>query len=138
MVFMHIDKKNCINGNCNMITQLDKYLGNKNTKNFVLFFMEGCGPCDATRPEWSKIKNVLSPQLLNRNDIVIASIDQQLASKLKNLKFELTGFPTMKFITNGGLTYENYEYCKLSPNKERRKIDSFIEWIDLKIGVKNF
>ena len=26
---------------------------------FILVYMEGCGPCNATRPEWSKIKSVL-------------------------------------------------------------------------------
>jgi hypothetical protein len=131
MVFIDIDKKNCIKGNCNMITKLDTYLGNKNTKIFLLIFMEGCKPCDATRPEWSKIKNVLSNELSKRNDIVVASIDYQLAEKLKNLKNMPHNFPTMRFITNG--VSENYEDSNISGNKDR-KIDSFIEWIKSKIG----
>jgi hypothetical protein len=134
MVFIdEINTKNCMNGTCNMITKLDKYLADKNAKIFLLIFMEGCKPCEATRPEWSKIKNVLKPELLNRNDVVVAAIDQQLAGKLKNLKFEPRSFPTLKFITNGGSITENYEDSKITHYKDR-KIDSFIEWINLKIG----
>jgi hypothetical protein len=132
MVFIHIDNKNCMNGKCNMIKKLDTILGNKNTKTFLLIFMEGCGPCNATRPEWSKIKNVLSPNFLNRKDIVVAAIDNQLADKLENLKTKPTGFPTMRFITDSGNTSENYEDSNII--KKDRTIDSFMEWIHSKIG----
>jgi hypothetical protein len=134
MVFMHIDKKNCINGTCNMIKELDTMLGDKNIKTFLLIFMEGCGPCNATRPEWSKIKNVLSSKFLKRKDIVIAAIDNQLADKLENLKTKPNGFPTMRFITDSGNTSENYEDSNII--KKDRTIDSFIEWIHSKIGEK--
>ena len=60
MVFIHIDQKNCMDGKCNMVEKLDSYIGNKSCKTFILIFMEGCGPCNATRPEWSKLKNVIS------------------------------------------------------------------------------
>jgi hypothetical protein len=134
MVFIHIDQKNCMNGECNMVKKLDSYLGNKKNKIFILIFMEGCGPCNATRPEWSKIKNVLSPKMLQREDIVIAAIDNKLASKLKNLKTQPNSFPTMRFITNGGLFSENYEDSNIK--KKDRTIDSFMEWIHLKCGEK--
>ena len=130
MVFIHIDQKNCVNGDCDNIEKLDSYLGNKNTKTFLLIFMEGCGPCNATRPEWSKIENVLSPKILNRKDIVIASIDNQLATKLKNLNTQPNSFPTMRFITNGGLNSENYEDSNIT--KKDRTIDSFMEWVHSK------
>jgi len=135
MVFLHIDKKNCMDGKCNMIEKLDTMLANKNTKTFLLIFMEGCGPCNATRPEWTKIKNVLSPHFLKRKDIVIAAIDNELADNLKNLKTKPTGFPTMRFITDSGNTSENYEDSNIM--KKDRTIDSFIEWIHLKTGEKN-
>jgi thiol-disulfide isomerase/thioredoxin len=132
MVFVHIDKKNCMNGTCNMIKELDTSIGKKNTKTFLLIFMEGCGPCNATRPEWTKIKNVLDPHFLKRKDIVVAAIDHQLAEKLVNLKTKPTGFPTMRFITDGGNISENYEDSNIV--KKDRTIDSFIEWIHLKTG----
>jgi hypothetical protein len=140
MVFIHIDKKNCMDGHCDMIKELDTILDNKNIKVFLLIFMEGCGPCNATRPEWSKIKNVLSSKFLKNNNIVVAAIDHELADKLKNLKIKPTGFPTMRFITNGGIISENYEDSNIQ-NKDRT-IDSFVEWIhsktdkDLKLNNK--
>jgi hypothetical protein len=134
MVFIHIDQKNCMNGECNMVKKLDSYLGNKKNKTFILIFMEGCGPCNATRPEWSKIKNVLHPNLLNRNDIVIAAIDHTLAEKLTNLTTKPSSFPTMRFIKNGGKFSENYEDSNIK-NKDRT-IDSFMEWIHLKCDSK--
>ena len=110
MVFLHIDKKNCMDGNCNNIDKLDTYLGNKKNKTFILIFMEGCGPCNATRPEWTKIQNVLSSDFLNRDDIIISAIDNILAEKLKNLKRKPSSFPTMRFIE--GSQEENYEETK--------------------------
>jgi thiol-disulfide isomerase/thioredoxin len=133
MNFIHIDKKNCMDGNCNMIKELDTILGDKNKKIFLLIFMEGCGPCNATRPEWSKIKNVLPSNFFKKNNIVIAAIDHELADKLTNLKTKPTGFPTMRFITEAGDISENYEDSNVQ-NKDRT-IDSFVEWIKLKNGI---
>lgn len=131
MVFIHIDKKNCLEGNCNIIKELNTILAKKNNKIFLLIFMEGCGPCNATRPEWSKLKNVLLPNFLKKNNIVIADIDHELTDQLTNLKTKPTGFPTMRFITDGGNIYENYEDSNIQ-NKDRT-IDSFMEWIHSKI-----
>ena len=133
MVFLHIDKKNCMDGNCNNVDKLDTYLGNKKNKTFILIFMEGCGPCNATRPEWTKIRNVLSPDFLNRDDIIISAIDHILAEKLQNLKRKPSSFPTMRFIE--GSQEENYEDSSI-PTKDRT-IDSFVEWIKVKTGEKN-
>jgi len=133
MVFLHIDKKNCMEGNCDNVDKLDTYLGNKKNKTFILIFMEGCGPCNATRPEWKKIQNVLSPDFLNRDDIIISAIDYTLAEKLGNLKRKPSSFPTMRFIE--GSEEENYEDSSI-PTKDRT-IDSFVEWIKLKTGEKN-
>jgi len=122
-----------MDGNCDNVAKLDTYIGNKKNKTFILIFMEGCGPCNATRPEWSKIKNVLSPDFLNRNDITIAAIDHTLAEKLTNLKRKPASFPTMRFIE--GSNEENYEDSSI-PTKDRT-IDSFVEWIKLKTGEKD-
>jgi len=133
MVFLHIDKKNCINGKCNMVSTLDHYIANKKNKVFILIFMEGCGPCNATRPEWSKIKNVLSSSFLNRKDIIIVSIDHEIAEKLKNLKTQPASFPTMRFLQDN--ISENYEDSNISTKD--RTIDSFVEWIKVKTGENN-
>jgi len=131
MVYIEINKKSYHK----LIDKLNKYLSNKDAKIFILIYMEGCGPCNETRPEWSKLKNVLSSDFLNRQDIVIVSIDKDLFGKLKNANKEPMSFPTIRFMTNAGEKVQTYEDAEIF-NKDR-KIDSFIEWIKLKTGENN-
>lgn len=135
MVYLQINKKNYASGNPNLIDKLNKHLTHKDDKIFILFYMEGCGPCNATRPEWSKLNNVLSNNFLNRDDIVIVAIDKDLVGKLKNVGKEPNSFPTIRYITKEGKINENYEDSNIS--KKDRTIDSFVEWIELKSGEKN-
>jgi hypothetical protein len=128
MVYLEINKKN----HHNLIDKLNNYLSNKDAKIFILIYMEGCGPCNETRPEWSKLKNVLSNHFLNKQDIAVVSIDKDLFGKLKNANKEPMSFPTIRFMTNSGVKMENYEDSQIS-NKDRT-IDSFVEWIKLKTG----
>ena len=136
MVYLdEINKNNYKNGAVNgktYVEQLDDYIGNKKNKIFILIFMEGCGPCNATRPEWKKIEHVLAKDFLNRDDIVIAAIENNLADGLKNLATKPQSFPTMRFISDGGKTVENYEDSTIE-NKDRT-IDSFVEWVKNKSG----
>jgi hypothetical protein len=130
MVFLHIDKKNYKNypnTNQNPIHKLDDYLNSK--KVFILIYMEGCGPCNAVRPEWKKLKHVLK-DYSNRNDIAIVDIDKDLLSEVKNIKNHPNSFPTMRYISYDGKIVENYEDSTVK-NKDRT-IDSFVEWIKLK------
>lgn len=135
MVYLEINKKNYETGDPTLIEKLNKHLTSKDAKVFILFFMEGCGPCNATRPEWSKLKNVLSKDFLNREDIAIVSIDHELCGKLKNIGNEPNSFPTIRYMTNEGKTNENYEDSNIS--KKDRTIDSFVEWIKEKTGEKD-
>ena len=135
MVYLEINKQNYQTGKPNLIDKMNKYLSNKDAKIFILIYMEGCGPCNETRPEWSKLKNVLSKHFLNKQDIVIVSIDKDLFGKLKKANKEPISFPTIRFMTNSGEIIETYEDSQIS-NKDR-KIDSFVEWIKLKTGENN-
>jgi hypothetical protein len=135
MVFLYINKKNYKKDGKNFVEELDKLMGKKDNKIFLLIFMEGCGPCAATRPEWAKLKNVLPDDFLNRDDIVVASIDHELCEQLKNLKSKPPSFPTMRFITEGGEDVENYEDSNIE-NKDRT-VDSFVEWIKMKSSKKD-
>ena len=133
MVYLdEINKNSYKNGGKNRVELLDDYIGNKKNKIFILIFMEGCGPCNATRPEWKKIEHVLAKDFLNRDDIVIAAIENNLADGLKNLATKPQSFPTMRFISDGGKTVENYEDSTIE-NKDRT-IDSFVEWVKNKSG----
>lgn len=131
MVYFEINKKNYNKGSPTLIEKLNEHLSNKHSKNFVLIFMEDCGPCNATRPEWSKLNNILSK---NINNIGVFSIDKNLVGKVGKLK-EVNSFPTMRYITNSGNTVENYEDADIS--KKDRTIDSFVEWIKSKSSNQN-
>lgn len=123
MVYVEINRKN----GPSVIEKLNKYLSDKDAKIFMLIYMEGCGPCNATRPEWAKLKNVLSSDLLKREDIVVVSIDKDLLGKIKNFGSEPNGFPTIRYIENKGTVTEDYEDADIG-NKDRT-IDSFVDWI---------
>jgi thiol-disulfide isomerase/thioredoxin len=131
MVFITINAKNYDvkdkNGKT-LIDKLNSMVHDNNNKIFIMIYMEGCGPCNATRPEWAKLKNVLK-NTKNNNNIVIVDVDHVLANKLKGIK-EPNAFPTMRYITNGGMEVENYEDSNIK-NKDRT-IDSFVEWINVK------
>lgn len=95
---------------------------------FVLIYMEGCGPCEATRPEWTKIQNILgdSQQKMKYPGVVVADVDQSVSNNIKHIS-GLSGFPTMRYISDKGKVIENYE--------KDRSIDAFINWIDSKHGT---
>lgn len=134
MVYLEINKSNYNNGTPSFIHKLNTHLRHKTCKIFLLIYMEGCGPCNETRPEWKKVNNVLSKSFLNKPDIVIASIDKDLVGKLKHVT-EPMSFPTIRFITNQGKQVETYEDSDVSTKD--RSIDSFVEWIQLKTGEKH-
>jgi len=97
---------------------------------FILIYMEGCGPCNATRPEWSKMAHTLQKQYANNKDIVIIDLNKDLLPLIKNVG-NVSGFPTMKYITNKGSTVESYEDSGVK-NKDR-SADSFINWVESKV-----
>jgi len=122
MIVLHIDPTTENTNSLNEYLNTDKNI-------FVLFYLEGCGPCNATRPEWQKIENVLSDEY--DDSIVIADVDQSLIKKLKKINIQPKGFPAMYHITNKGKTYSDYEESNI--NNKDRTIDSFVEWIETNI-----
>jgi len=126
MVLLHIDKNE--GGD---LKKLDDFLRGK--KVFVLIYMHGCGPCNATRPEWEKLENVLTKEFINRHDIAIVDINTKLTDNLKYIKDQPKSFPTMRYYENK--KYENYEDSNIE-NKDRT-IDSFVNWIENKLDDKN-
>jgi hypothetical protein len=91
--------------------------------------MEGCGPCIAARPEWKKLENILK-NYTNNNEVAIVDIDKDLIHKVKYIKNQPSGFPTIRYITNKGETIENFEDSDII--NKNRSIDSFVEWIKSK------
>jgi Thioredoxin len=97
---------------------------------FILVYMVGCGPCNATRPEWAKLESALKGQYANKDDVAVIDVDQNLLPHIKSIG-SVEGFPTMKYISNKGTTIENYEDSGLKNTD--RSVDSFINWIESKI-----
>jgi thiol-disulfide isomerase/thioredoxin len=121
MIITHIDSRQ------GDVQQLNQYV-KQGKPVFVLFYMEGCGPCNATRPEWKKLENVLKDKYQNK-DIVIADVDQELLKKMPDLSFQPAGFPSMVYIK--GPEVEEYENSSI--DLKDRSIDSFVEWIETKV-----
>uniref|UniRef100_A0A6C0E283 Thioredoxin domain-containing protein n=1 Tax=viral metagenome TaxID=1070528 RepID=A0A6C0E283_9ZZZZ len=125
MIFIHCSSKT------NNIQEIDKYI--EEGKNvFILLYMEGCGPCMATRPEWEKIKDILEQKYKYDNTIVVADIDKNLLDSLKYIG-DIDGFPTIKFISQKGKVVETYENAAI-PQKDR-SVKSFVHWIESKIST---
>jgi len=126
MKILHIDPKTKNTNLFNEYVEKGKHI-------FVIFYLEGCGPCNATRPEWKKIENALKNKYEKNENIVIADVDQELLKEIKYLTTQPKGFPTIRYISNKGKTSEDYEDCHDVKDKNR-KIDSFVEWIDSKMS----
>lgn len=121
MIFLHISKAA---GNSAL---LDKYV-NEGKCVFVLIYMDGCGPCNATRPEWAKLKHTLSGKYKDNNNVVIADVNSDALEGIKHIQ-NIRGFPTMRIICKRGQLKEDFEEGK-HLNKARTA-DAFIEWIEL-------
>jgi thiol-disulfide isomerase/thioredoxin len=98
---------------------------------FIIVYMEGCGPCNATRPEWAKIESALKDQYSKNNNLVVIDVNKDFLSGIKHIG-QIEGFPTMKYIGNHGKTIESYENCSIT--KKDRSVSSFIIWIESKIN----
>jgi thiol-disulfide isomerase/thioredoxin len=123
MKFLHIDPKT------DNINLFDEYVS-QGKHIFVLIYLEGCGPCIATRPEWKKLENTLNDKYKTNDDLVVIDVDQSLLEKMTKLKEEPKGFPTILYITDKGETSEEYNE---EDEKLFRKVDSFVKWIDSKM-----
>lgn len=123
MIVLHIDSEK-------EVDKVDKMI--KQGKDvFILVYMEGCGPCNATRPEWAKIETALKDQYANNKNLVVIDVNKDFLSKIKHIG-PIDGFPTMKYIGNKGKKIESYEDSSIS--KKDRSINSFINWIETKIN----
>jgi len=115
MVFTHIPSPSLENKE--KIEKLNQHI-RKGNPAFVLIYMEGCGPCNATRPEWGKLENVLSRFQKDEN-VMIADVNEEVLPQLKSIKKTPVGYPTILYIQ--GDLVKDYE--------EDRSIDAFVKWI---------
>lgn len=111
MTIVHFNDKN--------VNELNKYIKDKYTI-FLLIYMEYCKPCMEVKPEWYKIENILKPN----KKVIVGDIERNNLSKVTNLKYEVTSFPTILFLSKNG-KIESYSDSKF----QDRTIDSFMKWI---------
>ena len=112
------------------VYKIDKFIKNGSDV-FILIYMEGCGPCNATRPEWEKIEGALLKQYEKNNKLVVIDVNKDYLSDIKHIG-PIDGFPTMKYIGSKGSVVETYESS--SVKKKDRSVTSFINWIESKIN----
>lgn len=98
---------------------------------FVLVYMDGCGPCNATRPEWQKLGHALKGQYGNMDELVIVEVNKNVAKLVPQIG-DVDGFPSLKYLTDSGKTVEPYEDSNI-PTKDR-SVNSFVSWIDSKMN----
>lgn len=96
---------------------------------FLFLFMDGCGPCNDTKPKWNNIKKYLKKEHLHKNDITIAQINQKLFSGLNGVGSEPMGYPCLRYVKSP--TVEEYEDSGI-PEKDRSS-ESFASWIESKL-----
>jgi thiol-disulfide isomerase/thioredoxin len=97
---------------------LNQHLSEPNTHVFVLVFMEECGPCKATRPEWDKIEVADKDK-----NVVVADVNSRLllddGNKIEHVG-DVMAYPTIKYVHKGKV----HDYSGAD-----RRHGSFEKWI---------
>jgi hypothetical protein len=114
MKFLHVQNEN-------EAKQIDKFIQDGKHV-FILVYMEGCGPCNETRPEWAKLEKILTE---NDNNVVIIDVNQDFLNHIDSIG-EVDGFPTMKYISQKHIEDYNGE----------RTAEHLVAWIQSKIAKK--
>lgn len=154
MVFLNIDPKNYNVPSKKLHDKSPIQILNEAIQNgkhvFILIYMVGCHPCEATISEWKKIQNVLEnnhSKIHNFNNTVIADMDKNVFEKMKHndkeqkqfkkvfeLNSLLSGFPTIKYISTKN---KNHDYEDANIKVKDRTIDSFVDWITTTMNSSN-
>lgn len=82
---------------------------------FLLIYMNGCGPCNETKPKWREFESKHE----NDDNVSILDIEQGSIGDVASLIGESPkGFPCMRYIK--GKNIEDYEDCK---NIDKKKLE---------------
>jgi len=141
MHFIHInDPTDSSNHKCKNVhasKSLDKKIDmvkdaiKNNKKVYMLIYMMGCGPCEATRPEWYKLEHSPLVKGLD-NDIYVVDIDKKFINRLSDVMdtSDISGFPTLRYIFDG----KTEEFESSSVPTKSRETESFAAWTQSHIG----
>jgi len=119
-----------VNANNKKTAQLLNNLINDANHVFILVYLNGCGPCNATRPEWKKMSDVLKNKYDSQSDIAILDLDSQYMNDVEQIG-DVNSFPTIKYLNPKKKIIEDYENSNISSKDRSSK--SFITWIESKI-----
>jgi len=123
MIIIHADTEHSVN-------EVNKHV-EQGKDVFLLIYMDGCGPCNATKPEWKKMEHALSQQYKHNNNLVIADVNSKVVSSLKHAG-DIMGFPTIMYLSSNGKQMELYENSSIKD--KRRDVDCFINWVESHVG----
>ena len=126
MIIIHADSEGLAN-------ELNTYVESGKDV-FMLIYMVGCGPCNATRPEWTKLEDALKHKYRHNNNLVIASVDSNIIGSVKHTG-EVIGFPTILYLSHNGTTREQFEASSI--RDKRRDVVCFINWVNSHVKEDN-
>jgi len=100
---------------------------------YIFVYMDGCGPCNSTKPNWSNFaKKYKSANANTDKNIMIVRINKDLFGNLEGAGGEPGGFPTLRHISNK----TSSEYEKQMGDKADRSTESFNNWANGQSGGK--
>ena len=106
------------------ISKLNHYINNGNPT-FLFLYMDGCGPCDSTKKEWERMKQ-LFPKEEEQRSIVVAQVNKDLYGNLKGVGSDPMAFPTLRYIKGDNI--EEYE--------SGRTAEALAGWINGKTNAR--
>jgi hypothetical protein len=112
--------------NAAAVAKLNKHIDNGSDV-FMLIYMEGCGPCNATRPEWAALEKTLGYQYSKNHKLVVADINKDVVHLIHKIP-QPNSFPTIIYISQNGNKIEKFEESSI--NDKSRNTDCFMNWIE--------
>ena len=123
MIVIHADSHSKAN-------EINKYV-DSGADVFMLIYMDGCGPCNATRPEWAKLESALQNQYKHNNRLIIASVNSKVVDSIKHIG-DINGFPTILYLFRKGKKMEQFESSSIKD--KQRNVDCFMNWVESHVG----
>ena len=89
---------------------------------FVLVYMNGCGPCEQTKPQWDAIRDRMGdmPTYMADDSLAVVKLNQEQLPEVGDLVGQVDGFPTIRRVARGKQPAEF---------EDQRTTDDFIAWI---------